>query len=247
MKENLSTVQLRSSIFLQQNIGYTPENADRIKGLLNINEGKVYGIPQPGLPVLGVNPMMPQYGMPWRIFIKKDDGREYNIAFQPGKIDIVLAKEESYNSNIETAFCQQSVEWFSSILDTLNGLTVQRIAYAPLYAIPKGNAGANLWKNLLNKTFIDGVQAQDINLQFLLKKLVSFGGMEIQMNLLHQIFDGVQTRMVNDTQTVCEVLLLQLDLNSVPEKVLSLDKAGITAFFSGILGVKNSLIDNVEA
>jgi len=190
---------------------------------------------------------MPQYGMPWRIFVKKDDGREYNIAFQPGKIDIVLAKEESYDSDIESAFCQQSIEWFSSILDTQNGLTVQRIAYAPLYAIPKGDAGVDLWKNLLRKTFVDGVRAQDINLQYLLKKLVSFDGMEIQMNLLHQIFDGVQTKIVNDAQTVCEVLLLQLDLNSVPEKVLSLDKVGITAFFNGILGIKNSLINNVES
>ena len=250
MKEKLSTVQLRSTIFLQQNIGFTPENAEKFRGLLHLEGSEAYGIPQPGLPVLGVNPTLPQYGMPWRLFLKRSDGGEYNVAFQPGKIDIVLAKEDSYENDIEQRFCRESIEWFSSILDTQDGINVQRIAYAPLYAVPKVNGenlGEELWRSFLKKTVVDGVQAQDINLQFLFKKLIRFGKMELQMNLLHQIFDGVQTKIVDDKQTIREVLLLQLDLNSVPEKVLSLNKDGMASFFEGILEIKNRLIENVES
>ena len=87
MTDNMVIVQLRSTIFLQQNIGYTPENAAQFQILLLPNS-KVYGIPQPGVPMLGINPTIPQYGLPWRIFEKCEDGSEYNIAFQPGKIDI---------------------------------------------------------------------------------------------------------------------------------------------------------------
>ena len=50
MKERMVILQLRSTIFLQQNIGYTPENAEKFRALL-LPDCKVYGIPQPGVPM----------------------------------------------------------------------------------------------------------------------------------------------------------------------------------------------------
>jgi len=246
MRERMIIVQLRSTIFLQQNIGYTPENAAKFQALL-LPGSKVYGIPQPGVPMLGVNPTMPQYGLSWRLFKKCENGGDYNIAFQPGKIDIVLAKEADYNSDIEKDFCEQSIKWFSKILETQNGLPVMRIAYAPLYAIKKDgvNSCDIIWENLLKKTVFDGTQAQDINLQFLLKQLIKIGNRDIQMNLLHNIFDGKQSKTVNDVPVVSDVLLMQLDLNSIPEVILNMDKEGVSEFFSTILGIKNKLIENV--
>lgn len=239
-------VQLRSTIFLQQNIGYTPENAAKFQALLLPNS-KVYGIPQPGVPMLGVNPIIPQYGLPWRIFEKSEDGSEYNIAFQPGKIDIILAKEADYNTNIEEKFCQKSITWFNIILDALNGLFVTRIAYAPLYAINKDGryAGDAFWNCLLKKTVFDGTQMQDVNLQFLLKQLIKFGDREIQMNLLYNIFDGKQSKTVDNNPVINDVLLMQLDLNSIPEIILNMDKKGVADFFNAILEIKNKLIENV--
>lgn len=249
MKKKLVTVQLRSTIFLQQNIGYTPENATQFQDLLGIADSKVYGIPQPGAPILGVNPMTPQFGMPWRLFQKEDNGFEYNVAFQPGKIDIVLAKQAAYSEDIETAFCKKSAEWFSKILDIQTGVSVQRIAYAPLYAIVKSkdDDGSELWNKLLKKIVYDGSPAQDIDLQFVLKKQISFNGKEIQMNLLHHFFDGNLTEGNGATQVIRNVLLFQLDLNSVVERPLSLDKDGMVGFYNGIIGIKNDLIDNVDA
>lgn len=248
MKEKMTIAQLRSTIFLQQNFGYTPETAKEFGDLL-LPGAKVYGIAQPGVPMLGVNPTMPQYGLSWRLFKKQDDGCEYNIAFQPGKIDIVLTKETPYGDETELKFCKQSAEWFRQILAKRDKLFVQRIAYAPLYAIKiNGDTDASsLWNGLLKKTIIDGIQAQDINLQFLLKRIVTFGGEEIQMNLLYQIFDGTQTKAKDDQVIVDSVFLIQLDLNSVPEKILSLDSDGVDAFYNEILSLKNNLIDNVCA
>lgn len=249
MKDKLVTVQLRSSIFLQQNIGYTPDNAKNFQKLLGITDSKVYGIPQPGVPVLGVNPMTPQFGMPWRLFKRDKDGYEYNIAFQPGKIDIVLAKQAAYSEDIETAFCKKSARWFSKILETQTGVSVQRIAYAPLYAIVKSKDDdrSELWNKLLKKIVYDGSPAQDIDLQFVLKKQISFNGKEIQMNLLHHFFDGNLTEGNGATLVIRNVLLFQLDLNSVVERPLSLDKDGMIGFYNGIIGIKNDLIDNVDA
>lgn len=241
MKEKMNTVQLRSTIFLQQNIGYTPEIAERFKELL-MSESIVFGIHQPNMPIFGVNPNDPQYGMPWRLFKKTEKG-EYNIAFQPGKIDIVLTTEVLYGGDTEALFCQKSIEWFSKILET-QGQTATRIAYAPLYAIMK-DENNSVWENLLKKTIYDGVQSQDINLSFLLKRIINIEGKDIQINLLHNIFDGNQIKNEGSSQIVRKVLLLQLDLNSVPENNLNLDKNGITAFYNSILDIKCNLIDNV--
>lgn len=246
MTDNMVIVQLRSTIFLQQNIGYTPENAAQFQILLLPNS-KVYGIPQPGVPMLGINPTIPQYGLPWRIFEKCEDGSEYNIAFQPGKIDIILAKEADYNTNIEVKFCQQSIMWFNKILDALEGHLVTRIAYAPLYAINKDGrySGDAFWDSILKKTVFDGTQMQDVNLQFLLKQLIKFGDREIHMNLLYNLFDGKQSKTVDNNLVIKDVLLMQLDLNSIPEIILNIDKKGVADFFNAILEIKDKLIENV--
>lgn len=241
MKEKMYTVQLRSTIFLQQNIGYTPENEERFKELL-MPGSMAFGIPQPNMPIFGVNPNAPQYGMPWRLFQKIDDG-EYTVAFLPGKIDVILSKEVLYGDNTEKMFCDKSIEWFSQILE-IQGQTATRIAYAPLYAIMKDESNS-IWENLLKKTIYDGAQSQDINLSFLLKRIIDFGGKDIQMNLLHNIFDGNQIKNEGLSSIVRKVLLLQLDLNSVPENNLQLDEKGIAAFYNNILDIKCNLIDNV--
>ena len=244
MKEKMNTVQLRSTIFLQQNIGYTPETAEKFRNLL-MPGCKIYNIAQPGMPMLGVNPNMPQYGMPWRLFSKLDDG-EYNIAFQLGKIDIILAKEVAYGDDTEKNFCDKSIKWFSDILETQGNAVATRIAYAPLYAIKNdGEDKILIWENLLKKTVFGGIPTQDVNLSFLLKSFIFLQGENVQINLLHNIFDGNQIKNEGTSQIVNKVLLLQLDLNTIPEKNLSLTKDGIADFFSNILETKSNLINNV--
>lgn len=246
MKENLRTVQLRGTIFIQQNIGYTAEVSARFKERL-LPDGKILGVPQPGVPFNGQNPNIPQYGMSWRILNKEANGAEYNIIFNPGKVDIVYNRESPYGGDVEEQFCKFCIEKFGSILDILHDTNVQRIAYAPLYGII-GNEQNNLleiWGKLLKKTIYDGVTLQDINLSFLLKQEMIFGGRTIQMNLLHSFFDGFQTQVVEGQQKVNKTIMFQLDLNSIPDPPLDLDKGGVSAFFDNILSTKYSLVDNV--
>lgn len=244
MESNIITVQLRSTIFLQQNIVYTPENATKFQNLLMPNS-EIYNISQPGMTIFGMNPNMPQYGMPWRLCSKSNE-EEYNIAFQLGKIDIILAKENTYNSDIEENFCKKSSEWFSRILETQGNIGPTRIAYAPLYAIPiEEDNASHIWSNLLNTNFLNSNSVQDINISYLLKSELDIQGVKIPMNLLHNIFDGNQIKKEGDSQKMRKVLLIQLDLNSVSEEILNLKQNEIAEFFTEILKVKNNLIKNV--
>ncbi len=244
MNEPFIIIQLRSSIFFQQNIGYTPESAEKFEKLL-MPGCKAYGIPQPGLPILGMNANLPQYGMPWRLF-KKFDGGEYNIAFQPGKIDIFLVKEVAYGDDTEKDFCNKSVEWFSKILETQGDVVATRIAYAPLYAIKNDGDDINpIWGHLLKKMVFDGIPTQDVSLSFLLKSYIGIQNQNIQLNMLHNIYDGNKIEVVDGMQKACNVLLLELDLNTVPVVNLSFDKGGIAEFLEKILEVKCNLVNNV--
>ncbi len=248
MKEDLRIIQLRGTIFIQQNIGYSPDNASRFVGLL-MSGGKVVGVPQPGIPFNGLNPNLPQYGMPWRIFSKMDNGCEYNIVFNPGKIDVVQNFETPYGGNEEEEFCKYCTEKFTAVLDVLPGSTVQRIAYAPLYGLIYEDISAQsaIWGNILKHALYDGIPYRDINLQYLVKKEIVFGENTIQMNLLHNIFDGYNTVNHEGQQKLNKAVLLQFDINSIPEQILSLDKNGVSAFFDNVTVTKNEIVDNVIA
>lgn len=246
MKEALKIVQLRGTIFIQQNIGYTPDNASRFGGKL-MSGGKVVGVPQPGVPFNGLNPNLPQFGMPWRIFSKNANGGEYNIVFSPGKIDVVLNFETPYGGDTEEEFCKYCIEKFAAILDELPGGSVQRIAYAPLYGMVYEDLSVQsaIWTKILKHTVYDGIPYRDINLQYLVKKEITFGENTIQMNLLQNIFDGYNTVSQDGQQKLNKAVLFQLDINSIPEQTLSLDKEGVSAFFDNVTITKNEIVDNV--
>lgn len=245
MKEKMVIAQLRGTIFVPQAIGYTPENASKFSDIL-LPESIPYSANPPEMVMPGVNPTFPQYGMPWRLFKKCEEG-EYNIVFLPGKVDIIFTKDAPYGDETERLFCDKCVDLFSKILNELNhNTTAIRIAYAPLYAVRLDENGPEVvWSKLLKRTMIDGMSMKDVNFSFLLKRQVSFNGRTIQMNLLHNFSDGVQIKKSGNESKTFNVVLMQLDLNSIPEESLSLDVNGIKDFFNGILELKSNLVDNV--
>lgn len=246
MKEKMVIAQLRGTIFVPQTIGYTPENASKFSALL-LPESKPYSANPPEMVMPGFNPAVPQYGMPWRLFKRCGEEGEYNIVFLPGKIDIILTKDIAYGGETEKQFCDKCVEMFSNILNELNHNTkATRIAYAPLFAVRLDENGAEVvWSKLLKRTMIDGMSMKDVNFNFLLKREVSFTRRQIQMNLLHNFSDGMQIKQGDADSKSFSVVLMQLDLNSIPEVSLDLDADGIKDFFDGILEVKSNLVDNV--
>ncbi len=246
MKEKMVIAQLRGTVFVPQTIGYTPENASKFSELL-LPESKPYSANPPEMVMPGFNPAVPQYGMPWRLFKRCEEEGEYNIVFLPGKIDIILTKDIAYGGNTEKQFCDKCIDLFSKILKELNHNTrVTRIAYAPLFAVRLDENGADpVWNKLLKRTMIDGMSMKDVNFNFLLKREVSFSGKQMQINLLHNFSDGMQIKQGDAEAKPINVVLMQLDLNSVPEVSLDLDAEGIKDFFNGILEVKSNLVDNV--
>ena len=238
--------QLRGTIFVPLAIGYTPENARKFSELL-LPESKPYSANAPEAIAPGINPAIPQYGMPWRLFKKSSEEGDYNIVFLPGKIDIILTKDTPYGDEIERLFCDKCIELFSKLLKELNHNTkATRIAFAPVYAIRLDENSADMvWSRLLKRTMIDGMTMKDVNFNFLLKRQLTFNGRTIQMNLLHNFSDGMQIKQTAGEPITYNVVLLQLDLNSVPEEPLALDADGIKDFFNGILAVKSNLVNNV--
>lgn len=241
MKRNMVIAQLRGTIFAPLSIGYTPETYSTFRDLL-LPEAKAYNANPTEMIIPGGNLNDPQYGLPWRL-----SNGEYNIVFLPGKIDIILSIDANYSSDIEKEFCNKCSTWFSKILSTQGQIRVNRIAYAPLYAIRLDNTLSSemIWGRMLKNTLVDGTSMQDIKLNFLLKRKIPLNGTDIQMNLLYNFSDGMQIKQIEDRQEVYKVVLLQLDLNSIPESPLALDSMGIKDFFNCILVVKNDLVDHV--
>ena len=238
--------QLRGTIFAPLNIGYTPETYKEFCDLL-LPGAKALSANQPEMIVPGFNPNMPQYGLPWRLFKKaQGDEGDYNIVFLPGKIDIIYTKDTPYGTDTEEKFCELCTNLFNRILAKHDNLKVTRIAYAPLYAVRQDADGSDyVWSRFIKRTAIDGIRLQDVNFSFLLKKEIEFNGRTIQMNLLHNISDGVQIKHNGSDNTTQKVVLLQLDLNSIPEQTLTLDSNGVKDFFKQITKVRENLVDNV--
>ena len=236
-------VQLRGTIFLPSTIGYTPENEKHFRELL-LPSSLCYGIIQPGIQTQGLNPNMlqPQYGMAWRLN-KTEDGKQYNIVFLPGKIDIILDLDIDYKEDEEKNFCSFCTSCFSKILENQRGQLVSRIAFAPLYALSAEECN---WHRFLRQTMNDGLQMQDINLSYVLKENLEISSdKKIVLNLLHNISDGYQVRVVDGSNMVFPVMLLQLDLNSIPEQNIEFNRGDIELYFSIILKIKNNIISNV--
>lgn len=246
MKEKLAIAQLRGTIFAPINIGYTPDNFNKFSEML-LPGAKACNANPPEMMIPGINPNQPQYGMPWRLFKKDAIEGDINIVFLPGKIDIILTKDIAYGGHEEKDFCTKCSELFGKILETHKGALVNRIAYAPLYAIKLVNTSAeSVWGGFLKRTVIDGTPIQDVNFSFLLKREVQFNGSAVQMNFLHSFYDGIQIRQMGTGNVSQKVVLLQLDLNSIPESPLAFNSDGVKDFFTGILEVKDNLVDNVS-
>lgn len=178
---------------------------------------------------------------------RQGTGSEYNIIFYPGKVDVVYNTEACYGDKTEESFCNFCAEKFGVILDELKATKVLRIAYAPLYGIVEDQQAdlTALWNKLLKRSAFDGSPMQDVNLSYLFKKELQLGERTIQMNLHHNLFDGFFTQQIEGQQKVKKTFMFQLDINSVTEVPVELDKEGVSMFFRNITKTKESLVDNV--
>lgn len=239
MIDKLKTVQLRSTIFISQNVGYVPEVAAKLKEFLLPN-GQIKGIMFPATPIMG-DASLPQWGMPWSLYVPKDTNPLYNITFLPGKIDIIMNKDVTSTNGTESDFINKCNQWFKKICEYLNETNISRIAYAPSYSVSLKDF-PNIWNTFIKVSPFEGSECQDNNLSFLYKKVIQLKNKDIQVNLLQNIFDAYKTAVVNETETTEKLVMLQLDLNTVPKNDYKFNIEEIEDFFLTILDIKNSLL-----
>ena len=234
--------QLRGTIFIPENLGFNPSMAETLKQLL-MPTGQIQGLasimaPQPMFVPISNMPL----GMPWVIQTQEGDIANM-IMFMPGKIDIVRNCDVTYGNEDEQNFIIQCEAFIKAITSQFK-TKLSRIAYAPTFVIDQSDS-QNLWDNILHIKSLDGLPIVDRNISFLLKKEISLNDRNIQINLLHTISDGMQTKVSNGQQINRKVSLVQLDINTVPEVNYQFEDADISPFFSEALDIKNKLVNNL--
>lgn len=242
MKEDIKIGQLRGTIFIPENLGFNPSLAETLRQLL-MPAGQIQGLasivaPQPMFAPISNMPL----GMPWVIQNQEGDVTDM-IMFMPGKIDIVQNCDMMYDNEYERSFINQCDTLIKAVVSQFK-TKLSRIAYAPMYVIDKSDS-QNLWEKILHINSLDNLPIFDRNLSFLLKKEISFNDKNIQLNLLHTISDGMQTKVSNGQQTNREVSLVQLDINTVPDVNYQFEDADISPFFSKVLDIRNELVNNL--
>lgn len=234
-------VQLRGTIFFQQYIGYTPENVSIYKPLF-MPDGDVVGIPQVGVPIQGSNPLAPQFGMPWQLVKNYAPNESLKISFLPNKIDIIQEKEGRFGE-IDNKFLQLCFEKFRSFKDYGNFI-ISRMAYAPLFSVIVNDniQATEFWQNLLKQTSYKGIPFQNIEYNFLLKKIVRLNDKDVEMNFLHQLSDGFH---ITNGQKDADCVLVKLDINTVPEKPYTFETKDMEDFYTKAIEWEKELLDNI--
>ena len=246
MDKNVTIAQMRGTIFLSETIGFTPDNANKFKALL-LREAQVSGVVlMPGVPPAFVPA---QWGAPWCLQYQDADMSNYWIMFLPGKIDIIRSCEQPYESTLATGFVHLCAEWINKITTSMgSSVKPTRVAYAPMFVLIQEECqemATFFWNNILKVNTLDAYPIADRNVSYLLKKEISLNDKSIQLNLLHNISDGIQTRVVNSVQESRKVIMIQFDINTIPEINYNLENSEINTFFEEVLIVKEKLINNL--
>ena len=233
----MNIVQIRASIFYPQTIGFTPENASKYRAMFLPNGNVAPASPFPEMAV-GNLPL----GMPWQLVGRDDYGNSIVIVFLPNKIDIVKNIEQS-NEKTENDFVSFCSEKFKLFLDDVK-MNAVRLAYSPLLAMADNDAERRMfaWQHLIKQTSIEGVPCQDVNVSFLTKKIKQLGDKDVDTNFLFKMMDGMKLK---DGIKTADSILIQLDINTVPEASYSFSGNDVEAFLSKAIEWKNEYINSV--
>lgn len=242
----MKILQLRATAFITKNIGYTHEIADELRRILGL-DGQIKGIIMSGVPINAFDQNEPQWGMPWSIVKQKGNDTVYNVNFLPGKIDIIVNHEAEYNNNVEQEFLEKCSKWLTEICKKVEAKS-SRLAYAPLYVI-NSEVESDLtsrWKKIVSLNSFEGSPVQDLNLSFNYKIEYELGDKIVQLNLLHNIFDGTQTIQNKNIIKTSRVIMMQLDLNTIPSEDYCFSDSELSLFFKNITNVKTQIVKELQ-
>lgn len=243
MKAGIKIVQMRGTIFLPENIGYTEDNATKFQALLMPN-GTIGNVFLGGnMPIASA----PQWGGPWCL-TQTENSQTKQIMFLPNQIDVIAYNDNGYDAEAEKSFITECKMSFYKIVEELGETTkLTRLAYAPLLVIEKEQQPhKGIFNKILNIKSEETDYITDRDVTFTLKREVVINGKNILLNLLHKISDGYQTITTIGNPTKKEIYMLQLDINTVVEQRYKFEKNDVESFYDRVIELKNSLIDNLN-
>lgn len=233
--------QLRATVFISQFIGYSPQNENEYRALF-LPDGTLTPIQPEGLVPSPQAPVIPQYGMPWRL-IKWGDkqGESTSVTFYPGKIDIILNKE-GHLEELGGPFIDFCIGKFKLLL--AKSFVISRMAFCPTFTIrvDSSEQATEYWRRLLKCTTSNGIRYQNIGVNYLLKTEIIVNQRTVVMNFLHQITDGVH---ITSGTKDADCILVTLDMNSAPEHVYSFVEQDLAPFFEQCKEWSRRLMENV--
>lgn len=233
--------QLRATVFISQFIGYTPQNEKEYRELFLPN-GVLTPIQPEGLVPSPQTPVIPQYGMPWRLTKFGDkQGESTSVTFFPGKIDIIL-NQEGPLEELEGPFTDFCVGKFKLLLD--KSFIISRMAFCPTFTIRVDSAeqASEYWRRLLKCTTSNGIRYQNVGVNYLLKTEIKVNDHPVVMNFLHQISDGVH---ITSGTKDADCILVTLDMNSAPECAYSFVEQDLGPFYEQCKEWSRRLMENV--
>ena len=246
MKENVRIVQIRASVFLSENIGFEPSAAEKFKELLMPQGSLCAVMPGAGGQVVLTPSNAIPWGATWGIM---NDQRSMRIIFLPGKIDFIKDYDCLYDCHLASDFLLSLVvNSLKSLEDVLKPRDVvwQRIAYAPLMAMIEGECGDALkclWNNIMHVQEQGGGVLEERSVTFLQKKVVNWNDRATQINLHHNIMDGV--RFFKDGRPEQKATLIQLDINTVPGMGLFYSMDEIKVFYQQVIPLAEELVERI--
>lgn len=245
MNENVRIAQIRASVFLSENIGFEPSAAEKFKELLMPSGSLCAVMPGPG----GQFVLTPSNTIPWgATWGIMDNLLGIRIIFLPGKIDFIKDYDCLYDRDLASTYLVMVVKSLESLEEALKPRSVvwQRIAYAPLMAMIEGecdDALTCLWNNIMHVQVLSGGALEERSVTFLQKKIVNWNGKATQINLHHNIMDGV--RFFKDGRPEQKATLIQLDINTVPGLGFSYSINEMVVFYQQVIPLAEELIERL--
>ena len=240
MEKTPNIISLRSTIFLPNGIGYSADNERKYHELLP--NGQVKSV-LPNTLRLEVGPgvvFSPGVNDSWQLV---DTEQGYNIVFIQNKIDLIYVKINPAK-DVEKDFIAFTIKAFKTIIDEEG--PVVRMAYSPTYVLDsdEGFAYPDYWKKILLTNKVEGMDMQDINVQYLLKKDWENDGNSVSVNLLHNWSDAIKTQNKKEVQIQSKCITLNLDINTVPSGKSNFKANDMERFFNEMPNWANELLNN---
>lgn len=237
MAIELSIVQQRGTIFIPSFINYSEENAAKYADLLPGAKPVPTPVPTP----FGGPNMMPeelQQGSSWQ-FVRGNT----RIAFLPNRVDVFKDWISPRHQNEENDFLSLCKTVLGIVIDR-EKVKASRVAYSPALARDKDATFSEdmLWDVLLTKTTLGDVKPMEvsINRNYRVKRMLA--GHEMMFNFRASF--GSANHTLPDGTVATGSVLVNFDINSIPEENYQFDTSLLSAFFDSALGYSDELYNN---